>query len=85
MRVLRSHFRAGRGDDSLCAWTENEARCDVLAGNGEERPLQGSKLHTAEGKHTHTHKTGQTTNRGICIFFSDLCLKKNQNIQPHHK
>lgn len=47
-----------------------------LAGSGEERPLRGSNLHTAEGKHT--RKIGRTTNRGICIFFSDLCFLKKE-------
>lgn len=31
MRVLRSHFGASRGDDSLSTWTENESQYDVLA------------------------------------------------------
>lgn len=47
-----------------------------LAGSGEERPLRGSNLHTAEGKHT--RKIGRTTNRGICIFFSGLMFQKEK-------
>lgn len=52
MRVLRSHFGAGRGDDGLGTQTENESRYDGLTGKARRAHSEvQTLLHTAEGKH----------------------------------